>query len=55
MFLYLAILYGFLEWRVPSKVSLLASSDEALKVFFTQFINNFKDWLQKTQQVEATE
>lgn len=55
MYMYLAILYGFIEWRVPSKISLILSSNEALKVFFSQFIKDFKEWLQKTQNTEAKE
>ena len=45
--MYLSFLYGFLEWRVPRKIALLPASNEALKVFFTEFKGDFDSWLQK--------
>lgn len=44
MYMYLAFLYGFMEWRVPRKIALLPASNEALKVFFTEFKGNFEEW-----------
>lgn len=48
MYMYLSFLYGFLEWRVPRKIALLPASNEALKVFFTEFKGDFDSWLQKS-------
>lgn len=39
LFLYLAILYGFLEWQVPEKVSLLPTIPDALKIFEGEFLS----------------
>lgn len=56
IYMYLTFLYGFLEWRVPRKISLLSASGEALKVYFTEFKSIFAQWLEtKENAVEATE
>lgn len=49
MYMYLAFLYGFVEWRVPRKISVLPSNYEALKVFFIQFNVDFAEWLQNSE------
>ena len=49
MYMYLAFLYGFVEWRVPRKISVLPANNEALKVFFTQFNADFTKWLQNRE------
>lgn len=38
LYLYLAILYGFLEWRVPERLSLLPGDADTLKSYFAIFI-----------------
>lgn len=48
MYFYLAFLYGFIEWRVPKKIGLLSSNEDALKVFFTEFISKFEEYLSRT-------
>ena len=56
MYMYLTFLYGFLEWRVPRKISLLSASSETLKVYFTEFKSIFAQWLEaKENAAEATE
>ena len=51
MYFYLAFLYGFIEWRVPKRIELLSSNTDALKMFFTEFLNAFetilKEWKSK--------
>ena len=37
-FLYLTILYGFLEWQVPEKIVLLPAVPEVLKCYCTEFM-----------------
>lgn len=56
MYMYLAFLYGFMEWRVPRKIAVLPASSEALKVFFTEFKRDFEEWMQKRErELEDTE
>lgn len=43
LFLYLAILYGFLEWRVPEKILLLPAVPDALKAFEGDFLSAFDE------------
>lgn len=38
-FLYLAFLYGFLEWQLPEKLTLLPASPEALKCYCGEFLD----------------
>lgn len=43
-FMYIAFLYGFLEWQVPERISLLPAVPEALKCYCTvlmQMLENF--------------
>ena len=55
MYMYLAFLYGFIEWRVPRKIALLPASNEALKVFFTAFKEDFIKWMENVpNESEAT-
>ena len=39
LFLYLAFLYGFLEWQVPEKLLLLPAVPDALKTFEGDFLS----------------
>ena len=39
LFLYLAILYGFLVWQVPGKILLLPAVPDALKAFEGDFLS----------------
>ena len=43
VFLYLAILYGFLQWRVPESFSLLAANPDTLKCFALEFTERLSE------------
>lgn len=47
LYLYLAFLYGFIEWRVPRKIELLSSNRETLKMFFAEFLIQFDGFLKE--------
>jgi len=44
LFLYLCILYGFMEWQVPERVLLLPASPDALKLFAADFLSAFETY-----------
>ena len=54
-FLYLCILYGFMEWQVPERVLLLPSVPEALKLFAAEFITAFDSYLSNGRESEDNE
>ena len=41
-YLYLAIMYGFIQWRMPEKIELLPASTQALKIFCTECLVYFE-------------
>lgn len=45
LFLYLCILYGFMEWQVPERVLLLPASPDALKLFASDFLAAFETYM----------
>jgi len=45
MYLYMAILYGFIEWRVPDIVTALPASPDALKLYMSEFMADFGEVL----------
>lgn len=45
VFLYLAFLYGFLEWQVPEQLTLLPAVPDAMKCFAAEFIADFDRYL----------
>lgn len=49
MFLYLAFLYGFIEWQTPEKTALLPASPEALKFFMSEFVQDLDEYLESTE------
>ncbi len=53
VFLYVAFLYGFLEWQVPERVMLLPAVPEALKCYCTELIDTFDDFLEETSVAET--
>jgi len=56
MYLYIAIMYGYLEWQVPEILSLLPASPEALKVFMGEFMADFEEFLRDmTAETDAAE
>ena len=55
LFLYLAILYGFLEWQVPEKILLLPAVPDALKIFEGDFLAAFDERLAAEAAGESTD
>lgn len=55
LFLYLAILYGFLEWQVPEKILLLPAVPDALKIFEGDFLSVFDERLAAEASGESTD
>ena len=55
LFLYLAILYGFLEWQVPEKILLLPAVPDALKIFEGDFLTAFDERLAAEAAGESTD
>lgn len=57
VFMYIAFLYGFLEWQVPERVMLLPAVPEALKCYCTEFVASFEKHLEEnvTESEELTE
>jgi hypothetical protein len=45
MYLYIVIMYGFLEWQVPQTVSALPVVPEALKAFLAEFMSDFTEFI----------
>ncbi len=45
LFLYLCILYGFMEWQVPERVLLLPAAPDALKLFASDFLAAFDSYM----------
>ena len=55
LFLYLAILYGFLEWQVPEKILLLPAVPDALKIFEGDFLSVFDERMAVEASGESTD
>ena len=53
MYLYLVILYGFLEWQVPQMVAQLPVVPEALKAFLTAFMEDFSSFMANMETAET--
>lgn len=49
-YLYLTILYGFMEWAVPEQVLLLPAEPNALKIFSSYFISSFEAYLVNSEK-----
>ena len=52
LYLYIAILYGFLEWRVPERLALLPSDADTLKAYWGVFITMVQDALNTAESEE---
>lgn len=46
-FLYVAFLYGFVEWQVPERIMLLPAVPEALKCYCNDFITALEAYLKE--------
>ena len=53
--MYLAILYGFLEWQVPEKILLLPAVPDALKIFEGDFLSVFDERMAVEASGESTD
>ncbi len=45
LFFYLTILYGYLQWQVPERISLLPAAPDALKVFANDLVKILEETL----------
>lgn len=55
-YLYLTILFGFLEWQVPERIAILPAVPEAIKAFAGDFITAFDHYLEdNSSESEETE
>ena len=54
-FLYIAFLYGFLEWQVPERVMLLPAVPEALKCYCGALLSAFDSFLSSGAEAGAEE
>ena len=44
-FMYITFLYGFVEWQVPEKVTLLPAAPDVLKLYCKEFVAAFDSFL----------
>lgn len=54
-FLYIAFLYGFLEWQVPGRVVLLPAVPEALKCYCTDLITAFDKFTEENSDKDISD
>jgi len=61
MYLYIVIMYGFLEWRVQGILAQLPAVPDALKAFMGEFMSDFEEYMsemaarqEETQPVESS-
>lgn len=53
LFLYLCFLYGFMEWQVPEQIRLLPAAPDALKLFSSEFLSAFEEYLENSDPEEV--
>ncbi len=54
-FMYIAFLYGFLEWQVPERVMLLPAVPEALKCYCSELVSALDKFLSASNDSEGAE
>ena len=54
-FMYIAFLYGFLEWQVPERVMLLPAVPEALKCYCGELLSALDKFLSSSKDSEEVE
>ena len=54
-YLYIAFLYGFLEWQVPERVMLLPAAPEALKCYCGELLSALDEFLSSSKDNEEAE
>ena len=55
MYLYIVIHYGFLEWQVPRQITCLPAVPDALKIWLSEFMADFEEFLTEMDAQEAAE
>lgn len=53
VYLYLAFLYGFIQWRVPLEINLISSNYETLKAFCSELVKKFDEFIRQGDENEA--
>lgn len=53
VYLYLAFLYGFIQWRVPLEINLISSNYETLKAFCSELVKKFDKFIRQGDENEA--
>ena len=53
VYLYLAFLYGFIQWRVPLEINLISSNYETLKAFCSALVKKFDEFIRQEEDDEA--
>ena len=53
VYLYLAFLYGFIQWRVPLEINLISSNYETLKAFCSELVKKFEEFIRQGDENEA--
>ena len=54
-FMYIAFLYGFVEWQVPERVVLLPAAPEVLKCYCIEFVAAFDAFLNVNNHEDSRE
>lgn len=54
-FLYLAFLYGFLEWQLPEKLTLLPAAPVALKCYCGEFLDAMDKYFPTSMETDGGE
>ena len=52
-YLYLAFLYGFIQWRVPLEINLISSNYETLKAFCSELVKKFDEFIRRGEDDET--
>lgn len=53
VYLYLAFLYGFIQWRVPLEINLISSNYETLKAFCSELVKKFDEFIRQGEDDET--
>lgn len=54
-FMYIAFLYGFVEWQVPERVTLLPAAPDVLKCYCAEFVAAFDVFLNANNHEDGEE
>ena len=53
IYLYLAFLYGFIQWRVPLEINLISSNYETLKALCSERVKKFDEFIRQGDENET--